>query len=371
MSNVSVSIHDYLSEAGVAETDNVPSDLDLVLVTMDGHSCWRMNGKFLFCPLASPMNPHRDQINMVIRKLRLKYHPDRTGGDNAVFCAISELMKNSGPSDEGMTAFMCMLSGQYKAMSEQDLSEMKTFQLKQCIYSFMDKFHHVYSTYKDRVTGLPFVFLPGLDARFKYMVTKFVDSIKLVAAKLVVDGSMKKEAQELIALIRSFKRDIASLSPPVVARLLSLSQALGPDIISKYGVQESMVFSCAMHGLHKLLYTVVVTFKHDKSQLEAFKCRILDGIHLDECDLVTRHVEPRRPVARVTRVVLQKRPQKRPKIQKRPKPTWRDKRPEKIFTNIPVLLPPVCERVKRMEQTVRKSQRIAKLNPRRSSRLIK
>jgi hypothetical protein len=365
MSTCSVTINDYLREAGVSD-ERAPPDLDLVLVKMDGHTCWRMNGRFVFCPLMSPMNPHRDKIQAIIRTLRLKYHPDRAGGDDTVFCAISDLMKNGGPSDEAVVAYMCMLSMQFRAMSEQDLSEMKTFQLKQCIYTFMERFHHVYRAYNERVIGPPFIFLPGLEARFKYMVIKFVDSIRGVVGRLVVDGCMKTEVQELVGLIRSLKQNVSM----VVERLLSLSQALGPVVISKYGAHESMVFSCAIHGLHKLLYTVVVTFKHDLSQLDAFKCRVLDGIKFDECDLVTRCTEPRHPGTRVQERPS-KRPSKRPISQNRPKPTWREKRPVEINTDIEIHIPVVCERLERIEQKIRKSQRIAQLNPRRSSRFMK
>mgnify|MGYP001068312516 CR=1 FL=1 len=362
MSDEIISIKDYLAVAGVDDVDVADvADVDLVLISIGGHTCWRMNGKFLFCPLTSPINPGRDRLQALVRRLRIKYHPDKRSGDDTVFCAISELLKNNGPGDDAMSVVMGMLSGHFKSMTEQDITDMKVYQLKQCVYTFMDKFHHVYRTYCDRVIGIPFVYLPGLEVRFKYIVYKFLSVIRGTITKLLVDGHMKTEVKLLIASIRSMKQDVTTLKSNVVAKLLTLTQPLNPVIISNYGVEESMTFSCAVHGLHKLLYSIVVTFKHDMVQLDAFKCRVLDVVSFDADGLTTRYVAPRITTAATPLVK-----QKRPKVTKMHIKTWRDKRPARIVTSLEVIMPQVCER----EIRLRKSARLARLHPRRSHRLF-
>lgn len=320
---MSVSVYDYVRAAGVEISEL--RDIDLFLVTVDGHACWRLNGKFVFCPLSSHMNPDRDCIVGTIKRLRAKYH----AGDNT---AISELVKNSGPSDDTCSAFMELLSRHYKVMLQGDIENMKVFELKHYVYVFVDKFKHVYNTYRQRVVGMPFVQLPGLGPRFMMIIHKFLDTITTKLSS--VDG-WTAEATEVLSLIETTKRD-----PKTIDKLFAKLKSFVP----KFNINESMAFSCAIHGLHKFLCSIIETFENDGAELDAF-------------------MNQKRDIERPSVISVQRRPKLRPTIKK----TWREKRPTRILTKLDVHLPPVCEREKILQ--MRKSSRIAKLNPRRSHRL--
>lgn len=360
MSDMSISIQEYLAVAGV-DTDGLGGldDMDLSLVTLGGtkDGCWRLNGKFLFCELNSPMVSVRDKLRTVISKLRKQYHPDKNGGDDTVFTAISELVKGSGPCDGTMNQVMCMLSRQYESLVSQDITDMGIVQLKQYVYMFMEKFYYVYTVYSNRVVGLPFIYLPGLEVRLKYITHKFLDVIRTTTTAVLVSGQNRTDVKNLIDTIRLIKTDTEHLKQMNTAKLLTICQKITPTVINLCGVDGSIKFSSAIHGLHKLLNTTIFTFKKDRGQLIAFKDRVLDKVKFDEESLITRHIKPRNV------------PQfKRPKLKRR---HWKDKRPVPINTKLPVHVPEVCERVKRMDDPhrPRKSARLAKLHPRRSVRL--
>lgn len=359
MADMSITIQDYLMAAGVDIDGLDIDDMDLSLVTIgEEDGCWRLNGKFLFCELNSPMVSVRDKLREVITKLRKMYHPDKNGGDSAKFNAISELLKSGGPSDGTMNKIMCMLSRQYETLVSQDITDMSIAQLKQYTYTFMEKFFYVYTIYTNRVVGLPFIYLPGLEIRLKYITYKFLEIIRDTITSILVSGQNRTDVKDLINTIRLIKTDTEHLKQMNTAKLLRLCQAMTPTVISVNGVDGSIRFSSAIHGLHKVLNTTIFTFKQDKGQMLAFKDRVLDKVKFDSDALTTRKVEPRLPKF------------KRPRIKKR---TWGDKRPFPINTDLPVKMPEVCERAKRAKTDYlshpRKSDRLAKLHPRRSARL--
>jgi hypothetical protein len=206
---------------------------------------------------------------------------------------------------------------------------------------------------KKRILNVNLIELPGVNERLCYMVNRFHTHIKQVSKSV----QQSAEVSEVIDKYNDIVK-LQDLSEAYIC-LDKYKQAYtkaASDIIQSLGAMQSIIFSSAASALHRVIEGFLGL---GEVEFQQFHERVLNSQNVTSKEInIVFYCTP--PATSPHDISSPPAPQKRPKVTKR---SWREKRPTPIITNLPVPMVKTCTR--------RVSKRIAKMNPRRSSRLMK
>ena len=331
------SLSNYLGSTGLVAGNPFPGAEHLFLVKVKhGHFCWRFKNKFVFFDIGEI---EEGGVGKAIKTLRKRLRLT----DN-----IYEFLKPGGPSGETVGFVMMKLSPIYKVLVTEPPNDMSLVTLRNHCNNFMNSIGHIYKTFNDNVYGYRFLDLPGICDILLLFVTRFFTKMRDVLSAV---GDSHGVMTNYNAIVND--TNITQKEFPLSAFRRSCSATV-PTIIQKCDQMTSIVFSTC----HSALFTIIDTCikKLGQSDYLDFHTSVLLQKH--------QHVVPVNALPKTSPIK-----QRRPAIKKRKRETWRDKRPPPLITNLEVNMKH-CVHADR-PKIVRKSTRIAKLNPRRSIRLKK
>ena len=346
-------LSDYL-----APTGKKYSDLDLALVKVkDKHYCWRFKNKFVFFDIGDiDEDGVGCEVKKLRKKLRLTFHPDK-GGNPETFAKIYEFVKTGGPSEETIGFVMMKLSPIYKVFVTEPPPDTSVVTLRNHCNNFMNSISHIYKTYSENVYNYRFFDIPGITPLSNLFVTKFFTKMRDIITLVGDEHGVMSNYYDILN-----DPDIQTKEYPLSSFRRACSASV-PVIIKNRDQISSIVFSAC----HAALYTIIDTYRRKLSvrDFNDFKTAILS--HNRPVDTQVKALKKSSPIK-----------QKRPTLRKRPRRTWREKRPPPINTKLEISMKhcvhadkPKKRRRVYSAATTRKSTRIAKMNPRRSIRLRK
>lgn len=311
----------------------VPGVENLVLVQIkEGCYCWRFKNKYVLFDIG---DIEEDGVGDYVKKLR----------DEGV--GIAEVMKRGGPPQEVVVTIMSRLSPSYKVLISENLNNLLLLSLHKHCDNFIKCMPHIYRAYK---TGLlvnkdhSFFDIPFIkDIVIRY-VDRFFTEMKNIVSNVGDENNVVVKYYKII-----MDKELKNNNNPFNEFKRACSASI-PAIIKNMDRITSIVFSTCYLSLTELLGICVKCL--DNKDFSVFRQIVLGSGDL--------RVAPPTFVQNISPIK-----QKRPKIKKIPKRTWRDKRPPPIDTNLEVNM----KYWKPDRHAVRRSVRIAKLKPRRSMRL--
>lgn len=332
----STHINDYLGGL------TLPLDIDLHHVDLGGGMfCWRLGPHFIFSDLTEVV----PSLGGLRKKLLVKYHPDKAP-DSATFCKIHDFLKKGGPDQATMVHVLRALSSVFKKLMSVDIEGMTINTLRLHCNNFTQSLSYLKNTFEEHIVGITFIDLPGVSYRLQTMVNRFMDKMYEIVSRVGDQHGVFSRYGAIVA-----EKDLKN-KRFVLEEFKVASNKTVPIVIRDLSAMDSVIFTAATSSLFRIISTYVDVF--GVSDYAMFRERVLlcfDG-EVDKKVVV----KPPTPPSKVA--------QRRPKVKNIPKKTWRDKRPPRINTDLNVVMPTKCNKIRR-------SKRIAKANPRRSNRFNK